>query len=162
MTQPKGKRPNTAAICAELAALVAERVGVYLWDVVFEKEGAGWYLRYFIDKDEDGGVTIDECEEFSRAMSDLLDEKDPIPQSYTLEVGSPGVERRLTKDWHFQKYLGADVLVRLIRPVEGERDFIGALSAYHEDGTICVELDGDVEMTFTLSETAFVRLYEEF
>lgn len=162
MTQPKGKRPNTAAICAELAAPVAEGIGVYLWDVVFEKEGAGWYLRYFIDKDADGGVTIDECEAFSRAMSDLLDEKDPIPQSYTLEVGSPGVERRLTKDWHFGKYLGSDVLVRLIRPVEGERDFIGTLSAYHEDGTISVELDGDVEMAFTLAETAFVRLYEEF
>ncbi|GKH45926.1 MULTISPECIES: ribosome maturation factor RimP [Anaerotruncus] len=162
MTQPKGKRPNTAAVCAELAAPVAEGIGVYLWDVVFEKEGAGWYLRYFIDKDADGGVTIDECEAFSRAMSDLLDEKDPIPQSYTLEVGSPGVERRLTKDWHFRKYLGSDVLVRLIRPVEGERDFIGTLSAYHEDGTISVELDGDVEMAFTLAETAFVRLYEEF
>ena len=162
MTQPKGKRPNTAAVCAELAAPVAEGIGVYLWDVVFEKEGAGWDLRYFIDKDADGGVTIDECEAFSRAMSDLLDEKDPIPQSYTLEVGSPGVERRLTKDWHFRKYLGCDVLVRLIRPVEGERDFIGTLSAYHEDGTISVELDGDVEMAFTLAETAFVRLYEEF
>ena len=162
MTQPKGKRPNTAAVCAELAAPVAEGIGVYLWDVVFEKEGAGWYLRYFIDKDADGGVTIDECEAFSRAMSDLLDEKDPIPQSYTLEVGSPGVERLLTKDWHFRKYLGSDVLVRLIRPVEGERDFIGTLSAYHEDGTISVELDGDVEMAFTLAETAFVRLYEEF
>ena len=60
MTQPKGKRPNTAAVCAELAAPVAEGIGVYLWDVVFEKEGAGWYLRYFIDKDADGGVTIDE------------------------------------------------------------------------------------------------------
>lgn len=96
MTQPKGKRPNTAAVCAELAAPVAEGIGVYLWDVVFEKEGAGWYLRYFIDKDADGGVTIDECEAFSRAMSDLLDEKDPIPQSYTLEVGSPG--RRAAAD----------------------------------------------------------------
>ena len=89
MTQPKGKRPNTAAVCAELAAPVAEGIGVYLWDVVFEKEGAGWYLRYFIDKDADGGVTIDECEAFSRAMSDLLDEKDPIPQSYTLRSARP-------------------------------------------------------------------------
>ena len=95
-------------------------------------------------------------------MSDLLDEADPIPQSYTLEVGSPGVERKLTKDWHFQKYLGEPVLVRLIRPVEGVRDFVGELAAYHEDGTIDLALDEESEMSFTLDETAYVRLYEEF
>ena len=162
MAQQKGKRPNTAAVCAELAAPVAEELGVYLWDVAFEKEGAGWYLRYFIDKDQEGGVDIDTCEEFSRRMSDLLDEADPIPQSYTLEVGSPGVERKLTKVWHFQKYLGEPVLVRLIRPVEGVRDFVGELAAYHEDGTIDLALDEESEMSFTLDETAYVRLYEEF
>lgn len=158
MAQAKGK--NTAAVCAELAEPVAQQMGIYLWDVLFEKEGAGWYLRYLVDKD--GGITIDDCEAFSRTMSDLLDEADPIPQSYTLEVGSPGVERKLTKPWHFEKYLGEPVLVRLIRPVEGEREFVGTLTAYHEDGTIDVDLDDALQMTFTLDETAFVRLFIEF
>ena len=86
MAKAQGKRPNTAAVCEALAAPVAQRMGLYLWDVAFEKEGAGWYLRYYIDRE--GGVTIDECEAFSREVSDLLDEADPIDQSYTLEVGS--------------------------------------------------------------------------
>ena len=159
MAKAQGKRPNTAAVCEALAAPVAQRMGLYLWDVAFEKEGAGWYLRYYIDRE--GGVTIDECEAFSREVSDLLDEADPIDQSYTLEVGSPGVVRKLTKDWHFQKYIGAQVHVRLIRPVEGERDFVGALSSY-ENGVVAVLLDDELEMTFSPGETAFVRLYEEF
>lgn len=161
MAQSKGKRPNTAAVCAELAAPVAERMGVYLWDVVFEKEGAGWYLRYFIDKDPDG-VNIEECEEFSRAVSDLLDAADPIDQSYFLEVGSPGVERRLTKDWHFEKYCGEQVEVRMIRPVNGARDFFGKLEGLSGDGIVTVALENDTCMAFPLSDAAYVRLYAEF
>ena len=87
MAQSNGKRQNTASACAQLAAPVAQQMGLELWDVTFEKEGAGWYLRYLIDRE--GGVDIDQCEAFSRQVSDLLDEADPIPQSYTLEVGSP-------------------------------------------------------------------------
>lgn len=162
MTQSKGKKPNTAAVCAELAAPVAEELGVYLWDAVFEKEGAGWYLRYYIDKDGDG-VDINECESFSRAMSDILDTADPISQSYCLEVSSPGIERKLVKDWHFKKYLGQTVLVRLIRPVEGVRDFIGTLFAYNDvDGSVTVDLEDDIRMSFTVDETAYVRLYVDF
>ena len=165
MAQSNGKRQNTASVCAQLAAPVAQQMGLELWDVTDEKEGAGWYLRYLIDRE--GGVSIDECEAFSRRMSDLLDEADPIPQSYTLEVGSPGIERKLTHPWHFQRYLGRTVLVRLIRPVEGEREFVGTLSAYNEDGTVTL-LDGDeeegeqMEMIFSPEEIAYVRVYEEF
>lgn len=162
MIQPKGRK-NTAAVCAELAAPVAEELGVYIWDTVYEKEGAGWYLRYFIDKDAAGGVTIDECESFSRAMSTILDEADPISQSYCLEVGSPGIERKLTKDWHFQKYMGSNVLVRLIRPVEGQREFCGLLSGYSpETKTAVIHLDEDAQMEVTLDEAAYIRLFVDF
>lgn len=154
------KKQNTAAACEALAAPVAEELGILLWDTVFEKEGAGWYLRYLVDKDD--GITIDECEAFSRRMSDLLDKEDPISQAYTLEVGSPGIERKLTKEWHFARYMGEDVLVRLIRPVEGIRDFVGTLTAYDAAQGVTVRLDDDMEMNFTLSETAYVRLYIEF
>ena len=162
MAQGKGKRPNTAAVCTELAQPVVEKLGVYLWDVAFEKEGAGWYLRYYIDK-EPGGVDIDTCEAFSREMSDLLDAADPIEQSYTLEVGSPGIERKLTKAWHFEKYLGEPVAVKLIRPVDGVREFIGELLSFDEgERTVSIALDEETQMSFIMDEAAYVRLYEEF
>lgn len=154
------KKQNTAAVCEELAAPVAREMGLTIWDVAFEKEGAGWYLRYYIDTDE--GVTIAQCEEFSRSVSDLLDESDPIAQSYCLEVSSPGVERKFTRPWHFQEYLGATVLARLIRPVEGRRDFVGELCGYDEkSGEVTLALDEELQMTFSPAETAFVRLYDE-
>ena len=165
MAQSNGKRQNTASVCAQLAAPVAQQMGLELWDVTSEKEGAGWYLRYLIDRE--GGVDIDQCEAFSRQVSDLLDEADPIPQSYTLEVGSPGIERKLTQPWHFQRYLGRPVVVRLIRPVEGEREFVGTLWAYNEDGTVTLRAgeeqeDEQLEMVFSPEEIAYVRVYEEF
>lgn len=150
---------STVAVVTELVSPVAEEMGLILWDVRFEKEGASWYLRIFIDKS--GGVTIDDCEAFSRRVSPMLDEADPIVQSYCLEVSSPGVERELRKDWHFKEYLGCPVSVRLIRPVDGVRDFVGELSAFGE-GRVCILLDEESEMTFALDEAAFVRLYDDF
>ncbi|MDD2955130.1 MAG: ribosome maturation factor RimP [Oscillospiraceae bacterium] len=151
-------KKNTVTVVTELVAPVAEELGLILWDVRFEKEGASWYLRIFIDKPE--GVDINDCEAMSRRVSPMLDEADPIPQSYCLEVSSPGIERDLRQDWHFEQYLGWPVNVRLIRPVEGVRDFIGELSA-HEDGKITVLLDEESEMVFNLDEAAYVRLHEE-
>ena len=131
-------KKNTAAIAEELAAPILEEMGLQLWDVVYEKEGSGWYLRYYVDKE--GGIDINSCEAFSRAISDVLDEADPIDGSYTLEVSSPGIERQLTRDWHFETLMGQQLLVRLIRPVEGVRDFIGTLTDYR-DGTLTLLLD---------------------
>ena len=152
-------KKNTAAIAEELAAPILEEMGLQLWDVVYEKEGSGWYLRYYVDKE--GGIDINSCEAFSRAISDVLDEADPIDGSYTLEVSSPGIERALTRDWHFEEYLGAPVNVRLIRPVEGVRDFIGTLTDYR-DGTLTLLLDEKTEMNVERGETAFIRLYNDF
>lgn len=161
MANAADKKKPTARVCEELAAPVAEQTGVIIWDVTFEKEGAGWYLRYLIDTED--GIDIDTCETFSRQISDLLDAADPIEQSYTLEVSSPGIERKLTRGWHFEKYMGSEVLVRLIRPVEGVREFIGPLEGYDPaEKRITVLIDQDVQMTFTLDETAFVRLYISF
>ena len=151
-------KKNTAAIAEELAAPILEEMGLQLWDVVYEKEGSGWYLRYYVDKE--GGIDINSCEAFSRAISDVLDEADPIDGSYTLEVSSPGIERALTRDWHFEALMG-QLLVRLIRPVEGVRDFIGTLTDYR-DGTLTLLLDEKTEMNVERGETAFIRLYNDF
>ncbi len=154
-----GNKPNTVAVVTEIAKPVAEKHGVILWDVRFEKEGSIWFLRVFIDKD--GSVTIDDCEKVSRELSSLLDEADPIEQSYVLEVSSPGVERDLVRDWHFEKYIGSPIQVRFIRPVEGVRDFVGELTGYDENG-ITMLLEDDVEMQFKKSETSFIRLVDTY
>ena len=152
-------KKNTAAIAEELAAPILEEMGLQLWDVVYEKEGSGWYLQYYVDKE--GGIDINSCEAFSRAISDVLDEADPLDGSYTLEVSSPGIERALTRDWHFETLMGQQLLVRLIRPVEGVRDFIGTLTDYR-DGTLTLLLDEKTEMNVERGETAFIRLYNDF
>ncbi|HIY08813.1 MAG TPA: ribosome maturation factor RimP [Firmicutes bacterium] len=156
---PKEKKKNTVAICEELAAPVAREMGLELWDVRFEKEGSGWYLRYFLDKE--GGVTIDDCERFSRAVDPLLDQADPIEQSYCLEVSSPGVERELVKPAHFARYLGSPVRLRLIRPVDGVREFEGILTGYEND-TVTLDLGEEMEMQAARSETAYVRLIDDY
>ena len=94
-------------------------------------------------------------------MEKVLDAADPIESSYTLEVSSPGIERQLTRDWHFEYLMGQPLFVRLIRPVEGIRDFTGTLTAYR-DGTMTLLLDEETEMNVERSETAFVRLYNDF
>lgn len=156
---PPRKKENTTDTAARLAQPLLEELGLTLWDLRFEKEGSLWYLRYFIDKE--GGVTIDDCEQFSRAVEKKLDAADPISQSYTLEVSSPGIERELTRDWHFRVCMGQEVAVRLIRPVDGARDFVGTLTGCGEDG-VTILLPEDVEMTFQRGEASHVRLYNDY
>ncbi|WRS27128.1 ribosome maturation factor RimP [Oscillospiraceae bacterium MB08-C2-2] len=148
-------KETTVQIAARLVQPIVEERGLILWDVRYEKEGNGWYLRYFIDKE--GGVDINDCEAVSKAVDPLLDEADPVSQSYTLEVCSPGLERSLIKDWHFQKYIGAPVMLRLIRPVEGIRDFKGTLLSKQED-EITIELEPELTMTVQKGEVAYIKL----
>ena len=152
---------NTVAVCTRLAQPVAEELGLQLWDVRFVKEGADWYLRFFIDRE--GGVTIDDCEEMSRRMDKLLDEADPIACSYCLEVSSPGVERELSRPEHFEQFLGWPVKVRTIRPVDGVREFVGLLERW-DGGTASLEIeeeDGCCHVFFR-KDVASVHLTEEW
>lgn len=153
------KKMNTAEAAEAIAAPILAEMGFTLWDVVYEKEGSGWYLRYYIDKE--GGITINDCEAFSRAVEAKLDEEDPIEGSYTLEVSSPGIERALTRDRHFEELMGSTLLVRLIRPVEGIRDFTGTLTAFNGNAFTLL-LDEETEMTIERNEAAFIRLYNDF
>lgn len=151
----KGKGGNTVAAVAALAEPIASHLGLRIWDITFGKEGATFYLRIILDKD--GGVGIEDCEAFHRAINDPLDELDPIEQSYTLEVCSPGIERSLTKPAHFTACIGQRVMVRMIRPVNGERDFKGVLEDY-DGANITVRLDSGKGFTLTKKETAFIKL----
>lgn len=151
------KGSNTAAKAYALALPLAEKLGLNLWDVVFEKEGATWYLRIFLDRE--GGIDMDACEAFSRPFNLILDEADFIEQSYVLEVGSPGLGRELRRPEHFEAFLGQPVRVRLIRAQENVREIIADLKAYDKDG-ITLSANGE-ESTLTLNDIAFVRLCDD-
>ncbi len=146
---------NTVAKVAEIVAPYAEELGLDIWDIRFIKEGTDWYLRIFIDKDS--GVSIDDCVDLTHAITKPLDDADPISQSYLLEVSSPGVERELITDSHFEKYIGAAVMMRLIRPIDKVRDFSGTLKTY-ANGLITVELADGEELTVNKKETSYVKL----
>lgn len=157
---PKNGRPSggVAAVCFALAQPVAEELGLMLWDVRFVKEGATWYLRFIIDKEE--GVGIDDCVAMSRRMDKLLDEADPISQSYVMEVESPGIERELTRPEHFAVMMGWPVTVRLYRPVDGVREFPGTLTDY-ADGDVTIETGDGAAVTFARKDISGVRIRED-
>lgn len=118
-----------------LARPVVEEEGCKLWSVEYIKEAGTWYLRIFIDKD--GGVGIADCEAISRSLDPILDEADPIPESYVFEVGSAGAERELKRPSDFEQFIGSDVEVKLYQPYEGRKTLVGTLEEYN-DGNITV------------------------
>lgn len=121
---------------------IADELGYYLWNVEYVKEGADFILRVTIDND--AGITIDDCERMTRAIDPILDEHDPIPDAYLLEVSSPGIERDLSRDDHFALCVGEKVEVRLFAPVDGSRVWVGTLGEVEADGSIPVETAGTV------------------
>ena len=154
------KKPNTVEVVTALAKPVVEQMGLQLWDVRFEKEGASWYLRIFIDKE--GGVSIDDCVDMTHALSPVLDKEDPIPQEYMLEVSSPGLERKLTRPEHFAAFVGRPVRARLIRPLEnGQRELTGILLRAEEDGQLELQLDEETSVTLEKKECSSVHSVEE-
>lgn len=146
---------NISEKVLEIIKPFADELSLQIWDVVFKKEGTDWYLRIFIDKD--GGVSVDDCVDLTHLITEPLDEADLISHSYTLEVSSPGIERELKKEEHFLKYLGAAVMMRTIRPVDGVRDFTGILKSY-DGGKITVSLQDGNDITVDKKETSYVKL----
>lgn len=137
---------------------IVEEFGCSLWDVEYVREGSERFLRLYIDKT--GGVDIEDCEKIHRAVDPILDEKDPIPESYHFEVCSAGLERALKRPEDFQQFMGSAVLVKLYRPRNGLKEIPGILRDY-ADGKITVEA-GKETITFEKSEVALVRLRVEF
>ena len=132
--------------------------GCTLWDVEYVREGSDYFLRLYIDKE--GGVDISDCEAISRAVDPILDEKDPIPESYHFEVCSAGLERALKRPGDFEKFMGSPITVKLYRPHNGLKEIPAILRGY-EDGRVTVEA-GKETITFEKSQVALVRLRVEF
>ena len=147
-------------LVTKMALPVVEEAGCELWDVEYVREAGTWYLRVYIDKD--GGVDILDCETVSRALSDLLDEADPIEGSYTLEVSSAGAERPLKRPGDYERFMGSPVAVKLYKGRNGRKEFAGVLTGYDpESGEITVAVGGEA-MAFPKNEVALCRLRIEF
>ncbi len=152
------KREEYESEAEALLAPIAAANGVSVYDVEYVKEGAEYYLRAYIDKP--GGVTIEDCETVSRALSDALDEKDPIPDAYFLEVSSPGLGRVLKKDKHLAAALGEQVELKLYKPLDGQKEFAGILESF--DAETLTILEGEKKRSFVRPELAMVRLALDF
>jgi ribosome maturation factor RimP len=124
---------------AALLAPLVEGLGYELWELEYSPGRGNAVLRLYIDAE--AGITLDDCERVSRAVSELLDAEDPIPGQYTLEVSSPGLERPLRTAEQFARFVGETVFVETVQAYEGRRRFKGALTAA-DAATIEVEVDG--------------------
>ena len=148
----------TVRFVEELVRPVVEDLGLRLWDVRFEKEGPDWYLRILIERDTP--LDTDTCEDVTRAIDPLLDEADPIEQSYYLEVGSPGLGRKLTRPEHYTAVQGQKISVKLYKANEnGAKEFSGILTS-REGNTITVETPAG-PVRFEASAASTVRLCDD-
>lgn len=152
------KRETYEAKTEELLMPIAEANHVEIYDIEYVKEGSDWYLRAYIDKE--GGVTINDCESVSRALSDELDKADFIEDAYIFEVSSPGLGRTLKKDKHLQKSLLQEVELKTYKPVLGSKEFAGILKAFDEK-TVTI-LSEDEEMVFERADIATIKLALDF
>lgn len=123
----------------DLVLPVVEKKNLELVAVEYVKEGGNWYLRIYIDKE--GGVDLEDCQNVSHAVSVLMDEKDPIPQAYFLEVSSPGVERVLQTDKDLARFHGRMAAVHLYTPIEGQKTLQGSLGNFDSENLEIIQQD---------------------
>ena len=142
------KGSNTETRVLPLVLPIVEEMGLELVDLEFVKEGANWYLRIYIDKEN--GVDINDCEAVSKAVEAKLDAEDPIEQAYVLEVSSPGLDRPLKKEEDFARFAGEIIDVKLYQAMNGKKTLEGKLIGL-EDGVIVMEEDGkEVPQSFSI------------
>jgi ribosome maturation factor RimP len=125
----------------DLVSAPVEGAGYELVDVEWKHEQGGWIVRVFIDGP--GGISLEDCERVSRELSAVLDVNDVIPQAYSLEVSSPGLNRPLRAPEHFRRFVGHKARVRLVAGIEGRRNFAGTIvSVSDDDRSVILEVDG--------------------
>ena len=128
----------------DLALPVVNAEGYEIYDVEYVKEGPHWFLRLFIDRDE--GVNVDDCETISRALSSIMDEKDYVQTNYFLEVSSPGIERNLRQEEHFDSAIGEKVRIKLYKDIDGTKEIEGELISAHRAGITVQTSNAQVEI----------------
>ena len=153
------KRENYEERFEKILLPITEDAGVEIYDVEYVKEGSDWYLRAYIDKK--GGVTIEDCEKVSRAVSEAVDREDFIPDAYILEVSSPGLGRALKKDKHLARSRGEEVEIRTYKPIEKQKEFSGILRDFDAE-SITIEPEEGTNIKFARSDVALIRLALDF
>lgn len=143
-----------------LALPLAEELGVSVYDIEYVKEGGARFLRIFLDK-ASTGINIDECEDFSRKFSEILDKADLIAENYFLEVSSPGIERKIRRREHFELNKGEIVDVGLYKAVDGSKTITGELAGLDESDNVLISV-GDEEVKIPIKETAMIKVHFEF
>lgn len=156
MTKREEYESKTEALLQPLM----EQNNFELVDVEYVKEGGNYYLRAYIDKE--GGITINDCELISRALSDILDEKDFIPDAYILEVSSPGLGRQLKKEKDFKRSLGEEIEIKLYKPIEKKKELIGLLEDFDADNLYVTLEDSEKPLAVSRKNIAMVRLTFDF
>ena len=146
---------NTASRVELLLTDTAKELYFEIAVVEFVKEGQNYYLRVYLDKE--GGITINDCELFSKAAEKILDEKDPIEQAYIFEVSSPGLDRPLKKDSDFEKYKGEIIDIKLYKPFNGSKEYQGELKGLIDKNIVIIDDNGE-EISFERKSVASVRL----
>ena len=152
------KRDDIEKKTEDLLMPILDEFNFELWDVEYVKEGAEYYLRAYIDKE--GGITIDDCVDVSRRLSDKLDEDDFIDGEYILEVSSPGLGRALKRDRDFEKSIGREIDLKLYKAVNKEKEFTGVLKSFDKE-KIIVTIE-DEEREYLRSDLASIKLHVEF
>lgn len=133
-----------------------EELGYKLYDVQYAKEGKEYFLRIFIDKEE--GVDLNDCEKVSDTINPILDEADYIKEQYFLEVSSPGIERVLRKDEHLEDSIGKEIEVKLFKPLEGKKEFVGILKKYNEENITIDVTESNEEINIDRKNISIMKL----
>lgn len=153
------KREEYEQRTEKLLLPILERRGFELVDVEYVKEGSNFYLRAYIDKE--GGITIDDCEDVSRELNDLLDAEDFIPDAYFMEISSPGLGRQLKKEKDFARSIGKEVEVKLYKPLEKKKELEGILEEYDET-TVRLRISEQEVLTLPRAGIALIKLAVHF
>lgn len=153
------KREEYEQRTEKLLLPILERRGFELVDVEYVKEGSNFYLRAYIDKE--GGITINDCEDVSRELNDLLDAEDFIPDAYFMEISSPGLGRQLKKEKDFARSIGKEVEVKLYKPLDKKKELEGILEEYDET-TVRLRISEQEAITLPRAGIALIKLAVHF
>ena len=147
-----------ASIEERVESLIQKKVedlGYILYDVQYAKEGQNYFLRVFIEK-EDGSIDLNDCEKVNDGINDLLDTADYIKEQYFLEVSSTGVEKILRKDKHLKDNIGNEVEVKLFKPINKQKEFIGILEDFTEN-EITLKLENDESINIDRKDISLIK-----
>lgn len=135
-------------------------LGYKLYDVQYVKEGKDYFLRIFIEK-ENGEIDLNDCETVNNAITDVLDEEDYIKEQYFLEVSSTGVEKMIRKDKHLKENIGELITVKLFKPIDGSKEFVGELVSF-DDENLSLKLEDESNIEIERKNISLIKKFYDW